>query len=218
MTPQVVVLRGTAGNPFELRPWELLHNDGRAEVRLVVGPDNLYDVSGPDLPVRRVPTVGAKMPPGLPGRVALKAVGQRHLGLAEALQGADVVHAAELGYWFSAQAAREKLSAGFKLALTVWETLPFGNAYRNARTRRYRRELLEATDLFLPVTERARAACYSRGYRPSGLGCAYQASTADASPRHRPPRRQGGTGCSRWGGWSGRRGTRICSGRWLSCG
>jgi glycosyltransferase involved in cell wall biosynthesis len=166
MTPQVVVLRGTAANPWELRPWERLHDEGVAKVRVVVPPDNLYDVSSLRLPTLTVRTAGGLMPPGPPGRLLLKAVGQRHLGLGQALGGADLVHAAELGYWFSRQAARLKPRLGFKLVLTVWETLPFVEAYRNVRTRRYRREVLEATDLFLAATERAAEALALEGAAP----------------------------------------------------
>jgi glycosyltransferase involved in cell wall biosynthesis len=167
MTPRVVVLRGTAANPWELRPWELLHDEGAAQVRLVVSPDNLYDISSLRLPTVRVRTAGALMPPGPPGRWLLKAVGQRHIGLTAALQGADLVHAAELGYWFSRQAARLKPRLGFRLVLTVWETLPFVEAYRNVRTRRYRREVIEATDLFLATTERAAEALALEGVAPA---------------------------------------------------
>jgi len=163
MRPRVVVLRGTAANPWELRPWERLHEEGSADVRLVLAPDNLYPTSTLRLPAATVRTVGALMPPGPPGRLLLKAVGQRHLGLASALRGAQIVHAAELGYWFSWQAARLKQRLGYRLALTVWETLPFVDAYRNVRTRRYRRRVLGATDLFLAVTERAAEALVLEG-------------------------------------------------------
>jgi glycosyltransferase involved in cell wall biosynthesis len=159
MTPRVVLLRGTAANPWELRPWELLHADGAAHVSLVVPPDNLYDTEQVSLPTVPSRTVGSL----LPGRLLVRAVGQRHLGLRSTLEGADIVHAAELGYWFSHQAARLKPALGYRLVLTVWETLPFLDAYRNVRTRRYRRELLEATDLFLPTTERAAEALALEG-------------------------------------------------------
>jgi glycosyltransferase involved in cell wall biosynthesis len=163
MRPRVVVLRGTAANPWELGPWERLHEEGSADVRLVVPPDNLYATSTLRLPTATVRTVGALLPPGPPGRLLLKAVGQRHLRLAPALQDAQIVHAAELGYWFSWQAARLKERLGYRLALTVWETLPFVDAYRNVRTRRYRRRVLDATDLFLPATERAAEALALEG-------------------------------------------------------
>jgi glycosyltransferase involved in cell wall biosynthesis len=45
----------------------------------------------------------------------------------------------------------------------VWETLPFVDAYRNVRTRRYRRAVLDATDLFLATTERAAEALALEG-------------------------------------------------------
>jgi glycosyltransferase involved in cell wall biosynthesis len=163
MTPSVVLLRGTAVNPWELRPWERLRESGAFDVRVVVPPDNQFDLSTLRLPQLPVRTAGDAMPPGAPGRVLLKAVGQRHFGLDDALAGADIVHAAELGYWFSRQAARLKQRLRFRLALTVWETLPFLEAYRNIRTRRYRREVLQATDLFLAVTERARRALSLEG-------------------------------------------------------
>jgi glycosyltransferase involved in cell wall biosynthesis len=163
MIPRVVLLRGTAANPWELRPWEVLHQSRRVQVELVVPPDNQYELGDLTLPTVRVRTTGALMPPGPAGRGLLKLAGQRHLGLESALKGSDVVHAAELGYWFSAQAARLKPRLNFRLALTVWETIPFTDAYRNIRTRRYRREVLEATDLYLPVTERARAALALEG-------------------------------------------------------
>lgn len=169
MTPRVVVLRGTAASPWELRPWERLHERGDADVTVVVPPDNHYDTTTVALPQEAVGTVGARMPGGPLGRVALKGVGQRYVGLASALEGADVVHAAELGYWFSWQAARLKPRLGYRLALTVWETLPFGDAYRNVRTRRYRREVLEATDLFLAVTDRARDALLLEGTPPERI-------------------------------------------------
>jgi glycosyltransferase involved in cell wall biosynthesis len=163
MTPRVVLLRGTAANPWELRPWELLQEEGAAEVELVVPPDNLYDTSIVRVPTTRVRTVGGVLPRGLPKSLLLKAVGQRHVGLEQTLRDADIVHAAELGYWFSWQAARLKSRLGFRLALTVWETLPFGNAYRNIRTRRYRREVREQTDLYLAATDRARDALLLEG-------------------------------------------------------
>ena len=53
--------------------------------------------------------------------------------------------------------------------LTVWETLPFLDAYRNVRTRPYRRLTLEAADLFLAATERARDALLLEGADPDRI-------------------------------------------------
>jgi glycosyltransferase involved in cell wall biosynthesis len=72
------------------------------------------------------------------------------------LTGADIVHSAELGVWFSGQPAKLKERFGFKLVLTVWETIPFGDTFRAFRGRAYRRDALAHADLFLAATERAR--------------------------------------------------------------
>ena len=62
--PRVVVLRGTAANPWDLRPWQALHEDGAAQVSVVVPPDNDYDVAALPLPKVEVRTTGggAKSP------------------------------------------------------------------------------------------------------------------------------------------------------------
>ena len=164
---RVVVLRGTAVNPWDLRPFEELGPG--YDVRVLEPADNAYDASS--LRLRRDPvrTVGARMPGGRAGALATRAVGQRYLGLADELRGADIVHAAELGYWFSAQAAALRRELGFRLVLTVWETLPFASAYRNVRTRRYRRATLAAADLYLATTERARGALILEGAPPARI-------------------------------------------------
>lgn len=161
MSRKVVVLRGPAVSQWELRPWELLAPD--YEVSVLVPEGNLYDTAALELSKVPVSTLRDRMPAGRLGDLATRAAGERYIGLRERLLGADIVHAAELGYWFSAQAAREKQRLGFKLVLTAWETLPFLDAYRNVRTRRYRRVTKQAADMFLATTERARMALLLEG-------------------------------------------------------
>ena len=183
---RVVILRGNAANVPELQAWEHL-GDGY-DVSVLVPGSNDRDVSS--LALRQVPvaTVGERLPTRV-GRLATAAVGERYLGLAERLRGADVVHAAELSYWFSWQAAKLKRELGFRLALTVWETLPFVDAYRNFRTRRYRRDVLAATDLYLATTERARDALLLEGapaeritVAPPGISVERFGRARDAQP------------------------------------
>jgi glycosyltransferase involved in cell wall biosynthesis len=167
MKPSVTILRGPMVNPWELRPWEDLQD--RYDIAVLVPDANQFDTGG--LALTRVPvrTRRGRLPAGRLGDVAVRSVGDRYLGLADHLRGADIVHAAELGYWFSWQAARLKQELGFQLALTVWETLPLADAYRNVRTRRFRREVLPAVDLFLATTERARQALILEGAPPARI-------------------------------------------------
>lgn len=167
-TATVVVLRGTQATPWELRQWTRL--PARFDVAVAVPPSNEYDVGAVE-GIRRVP-VGARRdlaPRGLAGDLATKATGERYRALDAALAGAAIVHAEELSYWFTAEAARAKSRHGYKLVATAWETIPMLAAYRNGAARRHRELVLEATDLFLPATERAADALRLEGVEESRI-------------------------------------------------
>jgi glycosyltransferase involved in cell wall biosynthesis len=153
MAPRVVLLRGHHANVWDLRPWELLREE--FEIRVLVTGSNLHQTEGLELDVVPIRTPRDFLPRGRVAGAAAYVLGERYLGLDRALAGADIVHAAELGSWYSAQAAAAKPQQGFKLAVTVWETIPWRDAYRWPRERGYRRSVLPAADFFLPATERA---------------------------------------------------------------
>lgn len=148
----VVVVRGHLATPWELRQWVDLPE--RFRVCYLRSRANGYDVDGVDLAPVAVRTLREKLPRGRLGDIAAGVAGDRYLGLDDALRGADIVHAEELSFWFSAAAAGAR--GDFKLVQTVWETIPFLDAFRNRHARRYRARVLQRTDLFLPATERAR--------------------------------------------------------------
>jgi glycosyltransferase involved in cell wall biosynthesis len=152
--PRIVILRGHSATPWELRPWELLAE--RYDVRVLATGSNPFDLGSLSLPVDRVGAVRDRLPRGRLGDLGALALGDRYLGLEEALSGADVVHAAELGVPYSHGPALLKERLGFRLVLTVWETIPFGDAYRRFRGRKQRRETIPHVDLFLAATDRAR--------------------------------------------------------------
>lgn len=158
---RILLARGYQATPWELRPWELL--PGRFEVGYLRLDRNWFDDSA--LGLRRFPVkaLSTYLPRGRLGSVITGVTGDRYVDADAAFAWADVVHAAELSYWFSADAARRKAQNRYKLALTVWETIPFLRAYRNRFARVYREATLPATDLFLPATERARDALLLEG-------------------------------------------------------
>jgi glycosyltransferase involved in cell wall biosynthesis len=162
--PRVVLLRGHSANPWDIRPWELLRD--RFDLRLLVTGSNAFDVSSVDLPTERIDAVRDRLPRGRAGDLAALAVGDRYLGLEAKLAGADLVHAAEIGVPYSHGPALLRDRLGFGLVLTVWETIPFGEAYRRFRGRRQRRETIPRVDLFLPTTERARRMLVLEGAPP----------------------------------------------------
>jgi glycosyltransferase involved in cell wall biosynthesis len=159
--PRVVVVRGHHANVWDLRPLEPMR--GEFEIAVLVTGSNLHEVESSALEIVPVRTPRDYLPSGRAGGALSYVAGERYLRLEEQLAGAALVHTAELGTWFSAQAARLRKRLGFRLLVTVWETIPWHGAYRWPRERRYRSEVLNVADLFLPATERARDALRLEG-------------------------------------------------------
>jgi glycosyltransferase involved in cell wall biosynthesis len=156
-------VRGHQANPWELCPWEEPAIADRFAVSYLRSRRGWFDTRSLALESHRAWTIRDLLPPGALGDLAVRLPGDRYLALQGALRGADIVHAQELGYWYSMQAARLRRRMNFRLVLTVWETIPMLDAYRNVRTRAYRSLTLAQTDLFLATTERARASLLLEG-------------------------------------------------------
>ncbi len=158
--PRILIVRGHLVTPWELGPWRELPE--RFDVSYLLTRSNGF--AAPD-GLRSVPVRSLRdlLPAGPLGEVGAGLLGDRYLSAEQAFAAADVVHAEELSFWFSAEAARRRPRYGFKLVQTVWETLPFLNAYRNRHARHHRELVLAQTDLFLPATERAAEALRLEG-------------------------------------------------------
>lgn len=185
--PSVLIVRGHLATPWELRPW--LELEDRFEVSYLLTGSNRF--AKPET-LRAVPARALRdlLPPGPLGELSAAVLGDRYLSAEEAFAGADIVHAAELSFWFAADAARRRRRHGFRLVQTVWETLPLQIAYRNRQARRFREQVLAETDLFLPATERAALALQLEGVPsermtvcPPGIDTArFAASSPDPPP------------------------------------
>ncbi|MBA3262251.1 MAG: glycosyltransferase [Thermoleophilaceae bacterium] len=159
--PRVVLLRGHQLNSWHLRPWR--HLTDRYQVTALRTRSNWFDTGAIGIETREVRALRDLLPPGRAGQMLSRIPGDRYLDLVPELTGAEIVHSQDLGFWYSMQAARHRKRLGYKLVLTVWETIPFLDAYRNVRTRPYRKLALAETDLFLAATERARMALLLEG-------------------------------------------------------
>jgi glycosyltransferase involved in cell wall biosynthesis len=158
--PRVLIVRGHLVTPWELRPWIQL--PGPYEVRCLLTESNQF--SAPEgLRYINVGSRRDRLPPGIAGELAVAAIGDRYRNAEEAFAWAEIVHAEELSFWFSADAARARRKHNFRLVQTVWETLPMLSAFRNRQARRNRELVLAQTDLFLPATERAALALRLEG-------------------------------------------------------
>ena len=169
--PRVVLLRGYSANPWDLQPWRLLLD--RFDVSCLVPGANEFDADAIGLPVVAVRATRDRLPSGRATRALSYAVGDRYFGLDGLLEGADIVHSADLATWFSAQAAGLKQRLGFRLVLTVWETIPSLATYRWPRDRTWRARSLAATDLFVAASERARSCLLLEGVAPERITVSY---------------------------------------------
>lgn len=141
----------------------------RFEISYLRTRSNRFDLEGVQLEAVAARALRDFLPRGRIGDLAAIALGDRYLGIDDALAPADIVHAEELSYWFAAEAARRKERHGYRLVLTVWETLPLLDAFRNRHAHVLKRQTLAATDLFLAATERAREALLLEGASPDRI-------------------------------------------------
>jgi glycosyltransferase involved in cell wall biosynthesis len=165
--PRVVLIRGHQTNSWHLRPWR--HLTDRYDVVVARTRRTWFDIDSLGLPTRTAPALRDLLPPGRVGNAVSRIPGDRYLRPKELFEGADIVHTQDLGFWYSMQAAKYKRELGYRLVVTAWETIPFLDAYRNVRTRPYRRRVLEAADLFLAATEKARLALLLEGADPASV-------------------------------------------------
>jgi glycosyltransferase involved in cell wall biosynthesis len=163
--PRVVLIRGHQTNSWHLRPWR--HLTDRYDVVVARTRRTWFDTASLGLPTQSALALRDLLPPGRVGHAMSRIPGDRYLRPKELFEGADIVHTQDIGFWYSMQAAKYRRELGYRLVTTAWETIPFLDAYRNVRTRPYRRRVLEATDLFLAATERARLALLLEGADPA---------------------------------------------------
>jgi glycosyltransferase involved in cell wall biosynthesis len=186
---RVIVVRGHMVTPWELRPWARLPE--RFSVAYLHTRSNQFDPGS--LALERIPARALRdlLPKGRIGDLVTGVVGERYVRLEERLAGADVVHAAELSFWFAAEAARHKRRLGYALVQTVWETIPFLEAYRNREAKANRELVLAESDLFIPATERARQALLLEGVEEERIMVSSPGIDTqrfrDAAPPARPP-------------------------------
>ncbi len=158
---KIAILRG-----WYLNPWEMMRYSSLADqfdIHAIGTHHPLFDISGIPLPVSRLHWPGecfyafGRSAGRLINRGLYKYVryNQWLFGLDAVLSSCDIIHSADTHHLFSYQAALIRKRHGNKLALTVWENIPFQDERRGIYLN-LSRVVREQTDLFLPVTERAK--------------------------------------------------------------
>lgn len=174
---RVLLGRGHHATAWGLQPFARLPN--HFDVKLLLTRRNAFDVSRAGVPSVEVRTLRDRLPRGMLGDLAAKAVRDRYLDADRHLAEADIVHSEELSLWFSSDLALRKRDFGYRLVVTVWETIPLLDAFRNPHARRYRRATLAAADLYLAATERAAEALLLEGVPEDRIEVTYPGVDVD---------------------------------------
>lgn len=165
--PCVALVRGPWLNPFEMQTYTLLQSD--FNLICIAARDNLFETGRISLPIVRLHQpreVGFDIPKwrGFANLVTRRLLGSedRMLGLEKALSTVDLAHVAETVNYFSLQAIRVKAKTGARVAVTVWENLPF-NYEDSPHFKSIKDEVRRNADCFLAVTQQARNALCLEG-------------------------------------------------------
>jgi len=156
---------------FEMQGYEPL--TAKHSVTGYAAKDNNYDLSGVHFPVKRLRSIeecyGFLPGPGRSlahGMLLSFGANAMMFGLEAELKNEDIYHSVETFNGFSYQAARCRERYGKKLVLTIWENIPFASVRdfkgltSNKAAIHY---VLEHTDAFIAITERARDALVIEG-------------------------------------------------------
>lgn len=162
---KIALLRGANLNRFEMQTYE--HLQGEVSLTAFCNFGNNFDLKGIRLPI--VNSFGYESITPRPLKRYLNAFftlilesPQPMLGIVRKLKGYDLIHSADVHYYYTYQAIKAKKRYGSKVAVTQWENIPFkfGN---NFFSRGRIREVIKNVDLFLPVTNRAKEALILMG-------------------------------------------------------
>jgi glycosyltransferase involved in cell wall biosynthesis len=182
---KVAIVRGSNMNPYEMQSYAPLASG--YELTGYAGVSNNFELDGIGFPVKKLrmfedryrflPSPARGLVYGL---MLPRGLNSKMYGLEEELQDKGIIHTAETYTGYSYQAARIKREKKKKLAITVWENIPFlsthlfrgfdgipfaGEALRSRLTENDHivRYVKENADLLIAVTERAKSALMIEG-------------------------------------------------------
>jgi glycosyltransferase involved in cell wall biosynthesis len=161
---KVAILRGANLNKYEMQTYEKLNQLSNLEIKTFSSLFPEYQINSINLPNRKLLCSEDFMPYLIPEKMrkyvkfALEqvfGVTQLLVGLVKELEEFDLIHTADPWYYYSYQAAKAKDKYHSRLVVTQWGNIPFLFEH-NRLTRRIKYTVLDRTDHFIAMSERAR--------------------------------------------------------------
>jgi len=171
---KVAIVRGANLNKYEMQTYEKLNQLSNLEIKTFSSLFPEHQISGINLPNRRLLCSEDFMPHFIPERIqkyvrfALErvvGVSQLVFGLVKELEEFDLIHTADPWYYYSYQAAKAKDKYHCRLVVTQWGNIPFFFEH-NRLARRIKYMVLNRTDHFIAMSERARETLLLEGVPP----------------------------------------------------
>jgi alpha-maltose-1-phosphate synthase len=161
------IIRGAFANPYELQNYAPIADEYGIRVITSSRPISAQ------IPIDTIPLWSPMDLPNFPlkRQILNRIYGDSHYlkNLADTIRGADIVHIAETYYDYSAKSALMRSRGGIKrLITTVWETIPHNNE-KLASHRANKHLVLDHTDHFIAVTDKAKAALVIEGVSPDKI-------------------------------------------------
>jgi len=171
---KVAILRGANLNKYEMQTYEKLNELSNLEIETFSSLFPQYPINGINLPNRRLLCSEDFMQYLIPQRMrryvrfvleGLIGVKQLTFGLIKELEGFDLIHTADPGYYYSYEAAKAKDRYHSRLVVTQWENIPF--LFEESRlARRIKYTVLKRADHFIAMSKRARETLLLEGAPP----------------------------------------------------
>ena len=164
----MALVRGPGLGGTELHLYDLLLD--RYDIRAFGLSQHKLDVTGSQVPCEYLSWGDAVGGRSLANAYRSRFKSERYYmpGLEKRLAGYQIVHTGEIHTTFSAQTARAKKQAGYKLVVFATENIPFAGWNEPGGPER-KREVLEAADFYLALTEDARTVLRLEGVSDSKI-------------------------------------------------
>ena len=154
MKKKLAIVRGPGLNSWEMQMYTPLSD--AYEIAAFVSRNHYFNVGAIPVNIHKLFSVGMFLRARVLRKPMIALMGDYHdlQGLERSLKGFDIVHCTDTMYYFTYQAAKAKKSCGFKLALTIWENIPF--LHHNRAAAKHKKIIFDRTDLYLAISERAK--------------------------------------------------------------
>ncbi|CUU08920.1 Glycosyltransferase involved in cell wall bisynthesis [Candidatus Thermokryptus mobilis] len=170
---KVALVRGNGLTKFEIQYYEPLIDN--FEIWGICSLNNPFSIGGLKINVKKLPSV-YDLEMFFPNVFKLRKIYQRIFyyelflqkifGLENLLKNFDIIHSADVEYFYTYQSAKARLKYDKRLVITQWQNIPFAYGFRGynfVKSKRFKK-IVEAVDVAIATSERAKLTLVLEGF------------------------------------------------------